>query len=95
MQGAAYAADGLASFKMGVINLPVSNKVKELNIALTPDKDMAQGEHYTPRQTATYDLLVTDAYGNPVEAEISLRLADLAVLALANEVAPPLLGYYR
>jgi len=94
MQGADHAADGLASFKMGVINLRVSNKVKELNIQVTPDRDMASGLHYAPRQMATYDILVTDAYGNPVEAELSLRLADLAVLALANEVAPPLLGHF-
>jgi uncharacterized protein YfaS (alpha-2-macroglobulin family) len=94
IQGAAYAADGLATFRMGMINLPVSNKVKELHVTLTPDKDMAQGQHYGPRQTATYDVFVTDAAGKPVEAEFSLRLADLAVLALASEVAPPLLEHY-
>ncbi len=67
---------------------------KELTITLTPDKEMAKGEHYGPRQTATYDVLVTDHAGKPVEAELSLRLADLAVLALANESAPPLLGHF-
>ena len=38
---------------------------------------MEAGEHYAPRQTATYDVLVTDNAGQPVEAELSLRLADL------------------
>jgi len=94
VQGAAYAPDGLASFKMGLINLPVSNAVKELHIQVTPDRDMASGLHYTPGQTVTYDILVTDAFSNPVEAELSLRLADLAVLALAEESAPPLLGHF-
>jgi uncharacterized protein YfaS (alpha-2-macroglobulin family) len=91
VQGSAQAPDGLATFKMGVVKLPVSIDSKDLNITLTPDKDMAKGEHYGPRQTATYDVLVTDHDGNPVEAELSLRLADLAVLALADEQGPTLL----
>jgi uncharacterized protein YfaS (alpha-2-macroglobulin family) len=90
VQGSSQAADGIASFKMGLIELPVSIQSKELKITLTPDKDMAKGEHYAPRQTATYDILVTDSAGKPVEAELSLRLADLAVLALADEVGPSL-----
>jgi len=94
VQGSADAPDGLASFKMGLINLPVSNAAKELQIQVTPNKDIASGLHYAPRETATYDILVTDAYGTPVEAELSLRLADLAVLALANETAPALLDRY-
>ncbi len=75
---------------MGLIKLPVAVAAKELTITLTPDKDMAKGEHYGPRQTATYDVLVTDNAGKPVEAELSLRLADLAVLALADEPGPSL-----
>jgi len=91
VQGSEQAPDGLATFKMGVVKLPVSVKSKELNISLAPDKDAEVGEHYGPRQTATYDLLVTDDDGQPVEAELSLRLADLAVLALADEPGPTLL----
>ncbi|MCL7451450.1 MAG: Ig-like domain-containing protein [Anaerolineae bacterium] len=91
VQGSEQAADGLATFKMGVVKLPVSLESKTLNIALTPDKEMEAGEHYAPRQTATYDVLVTDNEGSPVEAELSLRLADLAVLALADEPGQTLL----
>lgn len=91
VQGSEQAPDGLATFKMGVVRLPVSVKSKELTITLTPDKDMSRGEHYGPRQTATYDVLVTDSKGQPVEAELSLRMADLAVLALADEPGPTLL----
>ncbi len=94
VQGAEQAADGLASFKMGLIKLPVAVEAKELHISLTPDKDMAAGEHYGPRQEATYDLRVTDYEGRPVEAELSLRLADLAVLALADEQGPTLLDTF-
>ena len=91
VQGSEQAPDGLATFKMGVVKLPVSLESKELTITLTPDKDMDAGEHYGPRQTATYDVLVTDHEGQPVEAELSLRLADLAVLALADEPGPTLM----
>jgi uncharacterized protein YfaS (alpha-2-macroglobulin family) len=90
VEGSDQATDGLATFKMGVVKLPVSVGAKTLNISLTPDKPSAEGEHYGPRDTATYDLLVTDYEGNPVEAELSLRLADLAVLALADEPGPTL-----
>ncbi len=39
----------------------------------------------------SYDVQVSDHDGQPVEAELSLRLADLAVLALADERGPTLL----
>jgi hypothetical protein len=91
VQGSAQAPDALASFKMGEVKLPVSTETKQLQITLTPDRDMAAGAYYRPRETAVYDVLVTDHAGNPVEAELSLRLADLAVLALADEQGPTLL----
>ncbi len=94
MQGSAQAPDGIAAFKMGEINLPISSATKELKIQLLPDRAIERGEHYQPRQTAIYDILVTDAAGNPVEAELSLRLADLAVLALADDTGASLMDTY-
>ncbi len=94
VEGSDDAPDEMATFKMGLVKLPVSVASKELQITLTPDKAMEGGEHYTPRQTASYDLLVTDYKGNPVEAELSLRMADLAVLALADEQGPTLLDLF-
>ncbi len=91
VQGADWATDALASFKMGLVMLPVSTAEKELTIALTPDKPIESGQYYHPRDTAIYDVLVTDHAGQPVEAELSLRMADLAVLALADETGPTLL----
>ncbi len=94
VQGADQAPDALASFKMGLVMLPVSTEEKELTITLTPDKPLESGEYYHPRDVATYDVLVTDHAGQPVEAELSLRMADLAVLALANETGPTLLEHF-
>ncbi|MBN2003375.1 MAG: Ig-like domain-containing protein [Anaerolineae bacterium] len=91
VQGSDNSVESLASFKMGLIQLPVSIEEKELHITLTPDRTMDDGEYYRPRETAIYDLLVTDHAGKPVEAELSLRLADLAVLALADETGQTLL----
>jgi uncharacterized protein YfaS (alpha-2-macroglobulin family) len=88
VQGSEQAPDELASFKMGIVKLPISVAAKELKITITPDKELEEGEHYGPRQTATYDVRVTDSEGVPVEAELSLRLADLAALALADEQGP-------
>ena len=91
MQGAEEAGDGLPRFKMGLVKLNVDDEIKQLNVTLTPDRDMAAGETYRPREDVTYDVRVTDADGDPVEAELSLRLADLAVLALADERSPSLM----
>ena len=48
VQGSEQAPDGLATFKMGVVKLPVSVEAKELNITLTPDKDMDGGRALWP-----------------------------------------------
>ncbi|MGC9396859.1 MAG: Ig-like domain-containing protein, partial [Anaerolineae bacterium] len=87
VEGSAQSPDALATFKMGTVLLPVSTEEKELTITLTPDRTIDGGEYYRPRETAVYDVLVTDHAGQPVEAELSLRMADLAVLALADEAA--------
>ncbi len=97
VQGSAQSPDAaradarLATFKMGTVLLPVSTEEKELTITLTPDRSIESGKYYRPRETAVYDVLVTNHAGKPVEAELSLRLADLAVLALADETGPTLL----
>ena len=91
VQGSAQSPESLATFKMGTVLLPVSIEEKELTIALTPDRSIDSAQYYRPRETAIYDVLVTDHAGQPVEAELSLRLADLAVLALADETGPTLL----
>jgi len=91
VQGSDQSSEALASFKMGVVQLPVSIEEKELHITLTPDRALDEGAYYRPRETATYDVQVTDYAGKPVAAELSLRLADLAVLALADDSGPTLM----
>lgn len=74
------AKNPLPSYKLGYAQFKVDPKDFALNIAITPDKTQ-----YAPRDTATYDLKVTDAAGNPVQAELSLSLVDKAVLSLADD----------
>lgn len=76
-------AIGLPSFKVGYANLPINNEAKLLNISLKPNK--GEGERYEPQESVTYDVEVTDAAGEPVQAELSLALVDKAVLSLAPE----------
>ncbi|MFP4344954.1 MAG: Ig-like domain-containing protein [Anaerolineales bacterium] len=90
VQGAEQSGDAMPGFKMGLVQLDVSDEIKRLNVTLTPDREMEAGEYYRPREEVTYDVRVTDAGGEPVAAELSLRLADLAVLALADEQTPSL-----
>ena len=91
IQGMAAAPDGIAGFKMGQVMLPVATETKALTINLTPDRDMDASETYQPQETAVYDVEVTDSEGQPVETELSLRLADQAVLALAEDTGPTLM----
>ncbi|MBE9508912.1 MAG: alpha-2-macroglobulin, partial [Chloroflexi bacterium] len=65
---------------------------KELAIAMTPDK--SPDEHYRPGDTVTYDVRVTDSTGDPVEAEVTLAMVDLAVLTLADRPGPDMVGYF-
>lgn len=79
----------ISGFKMGMVKLNVSTEQQELTVKLTPDK-----ETYGPGETATYDILVTDYENNPVEAELSLALVDLSVLALSPDQSPPILDAF-
>ena len=82
----------MPSFRVGYVKLPVSAEEKELKLVITPDKPA--GEHYAPRETVTYEVRALDYKGKGVEAELSLVLADLSVLALAGERGPSLMNTF-
>ncbi len=70
-------------FRQGIINLPVEPVAQTLEVTLT-----SQPQRTGPGEPVTFDLLVTDSRGEPVEGEFSLSVVDLAVLALADPTAP-------
>ncbi len=80
------ATNPTPAYRLGYTSFAVDPKAFALNIAITPDKPQ-----YGPRDTATYDIRVTDATGAPVQAELSLALVDKAVLSLADPNAAPML----
>jgi uncharacterized protein YfaS (alpha-2-macroglobulin family) len=81
-----------ADIRIGYVELIVPPDQFDLNVAVTPGQD-----EYAPGDTATFDVAVTDQAGNPVEAEVSLALVDLAVLLLKEDNAPNILDafYFR
>ena len=83
----------LPSFKLGYAQLPIDTAEKELTVTLTPDKP--QEEHYQPGETVTYDVLVVDSQGEPVEAELTLSLVDLAVLSLTDQPVDMVSTFWR
>jgi alpha-2-macroglobulin len=78
-----------ADIRMGIVELVVAPDQFDLNVTITPGAD-----EYAPGDTATFDVAVTDQSGNPVQAEVSLALVDLAVLLLKEDNAPDILDFF-
>ncbi len=79
-----------ASLAVGMIELPVAANALELRVTLTPDRAQAG-----PGEDITYLLEALDAQGQPVQAEFSFALADLAVLSLTDPNSPsPFEAFY-
>ncbi|MCX6069510.1 MAG: MG2 domain-containing protein [Chloroflexi bacterium] len=72
-------SSGPATLAAGLIELSVSAAEHQLNVSVTSDRPQAG-----PGEEVTYRVKATDAQGKPVQAEFSLSLADVAVLALAE-----------
>ncbi len=78
-------------FRHGVVNIPVAADALELNVQVTPNPTQAG-----PRDPVTFDVLVTDHQGQPVQGEFSMAVVDLAVLALAGPNSADIFTeYYR
>lgn len=67
-------------YRQGTISLTVIPVEQQLTVTVTPSKELTQ-----PREMIDFDILVTDAHGEPVRAEVGLRLTDKAILALLSE----------
>lgn len=85
VQGADVASGQFADIRLGITELVAPPQRLSLNIELAPREDLLM-----PGETITYDILVTDYSGQPVQAELSLALVDLAVLTLMEDNAPPI-----
>jgi hypothetical protein len=85
------ASNEYADMRIGMMELIVAPEHLGLNVSLTPENDVLE-----PRDTAVYDIQVTDSQGNPVQADLSLAMVDLAVLTLKEDNAPPIVeAFYQ
>lgn len=66
-------------FRQGYVDLQVEPSAFVLNVTLKATPEKAK-----PGDQLTLDLQVTDSKGQPVQAEFSIGVVDLAVLALAD-----------
>ncbi|MEP7135596.1 MAG: Ig-like domain-containing protein [Chloroflexota bacterium] len=73
-------------FRQGLVNIPVTPDAEKLNVQVIPNPGEAG-----PRDKVTFDVVVTDNAGQPVEGEFSLSVVDKAVLALADPNAQDIL----
>ncbi|MBN1315509.1 MAG: Ig-like domain-containing protein, partial [Anaerolineales bacterium] len=71
------ASSTQADFKVGYAALEVDTGRQELAVSLTPSQ-----QQVNPGESVTYDLVVTDSSGEPVQGEFSLDVVDKAVLTL-------------
>ncbi len=70
-------------YKTGSLSISVEPESKRLDVTVTPSVPQAQ-----PRDEVSFDVKVVDHTGEPVVAEVGLRLTDKAILSLA----PPNFG---
>jgi len=81
----------VASFKVGYVELEVANDEKKIDISIEPS-----AEQVHPRDSVSYTITTTDSAGQPLAAEASLALVDVAVLTLADDSSPaPLEAFYN
>lgn len=84
------SADSNPEVKFGQVQFKVDTERKELNISVRSDK-----KEYLPGEEVVLNLEAKDCAGNPAEAEFSVAVADLSVLALkGNPKKNPLVFFY-
>ena len=72
--------DPYPRYHVGYVELSISTAPRRLDVSIEPDRERA-----TPGETVGYDVLVTDAEGEGVEADVSVAVVDEAVLSLLGE----------
>ncbi len=87
VQGA--GAGGKPDFRMGMIELKVDTRQQAIQVEIQADREQAG-----PGDRVTYFIRTTDHAGQPVSAEVSVALVDLATLSLSAPNSQPILDYF-
>ncbi len=88
VQGSDFNA-GSPDFKYNAIELQVDRIEQQLNVSITPNQSQA-----TPGDNVIFTVEVTGHNGDPVVADVSLALADLAALSLRDRFEQPIIDYF-
>ena len=84
-----------ASFRMGMVELPVDTSQLVMKLDVKSNIDVEAGEFAGPGDTVEYTIKATDYQGTPVpNAEIGVGLTDLAVLSIAPSNSEDLLPFF-
>jgi len=76
-------------FRMGMTEIQIEAEQQALTVEIIPDKTEAG-----PGDEITYTIRTSDYRGEPVSAEISLALTDLATLTLKPPNADPIVDFF-
>jgi len=76
-------------FRVGVVQINVEPSEQALIVEVAPDRLTA-----VPGDQVVYTVRTTGLNGEPVSAEVSLSLSDLATLSLAEANSQPILDYF-
>ena len=79
----------LPDFRTGMVEIEVTKEQQALEVELSVDQEQAG-----PGDEVTYTVTTRDYAGDPVSAEVSLALTDLATLTLMGPNAEPILDYF-
>jgi uncharacterized protein YfaS (alpha-2-macroglobulin family) len=74
---------------MGVLELKVDTREQEIFVTITSDEPQA-----SPGEKVTYTVKTFDKEGEPVDAELSLGLSDLATLSLTGPNSLPIMDFF-
>ena len=77
------------NFKMGIVELQVNTDQQKIFIEVSAEPQQAG-----PGDEVTYTVLARDEAGEPLRAEFSLSLSDLATLSLVESNTPPILDFF-
>jgi alpha-2-macroglobulin len=83
------ASNPYPNYRMGVLELQVDKTSKGIQVQVTPDRNQVG-----PGEQVRYSVSTRDNQGNPISAEVSLSLSDLATLSLADPNSAPILDYF-
>lgn len=77
------------NFKMGIKEIKVNPEQQALQVKVEPDRSTAG-----PGEQISFNVRTLDYNGNPVSAEVSLSLSDLATLSLLPPNSTPILDFF-